>query len=63
MSLNFCSQGAWVDITLELLDLEGVVTINASPDFEVNYLMIGYLLSLLWESIHQFKQTSKLSPD
>ena len=31
--------------------------------FEVNYLMMGYLLSLLWESIHPFKQTNKQGND
>ena len=48
---------ARVDVSLEFLVVEVVVTINASPGREVKSLMARYPLSFLEEGVYSNKQT------
>ena len=45
-----------VDVSLEVLGLERVITINASPGCEEKFLMTGYSHSFLQEGIYSNKQ-------
>ena len=47
------SDKPWV--MLELLDLEGVITNNTSPECEAKSLMMGYPLFFLQEGVHSNK--------
>ena len=49
---------ARINISLEILDLEDGITINASPGCQAKFLMRVYLLSLLQEGVHLNKQTN-----
>ena len=54
---------ARVGVKLELFDLDGGITINASHGHEANSIMMGYPLNthFLLPGRHQFKQTKNPS--
>ena len=51
---------AGVDISLELLCLEGGNTIKTSPRCETKSKMMGFPHSFVWEGVYSNKQTKQM---